>query len=362
MLVSDERGCLLGEDSVACADYEREIVTVFRHRTASPIGLRRVCQNDWGYLGKVEKIMRITGILLGMGIMATNVIAESPVVIAHRGASGYLPEHTLEAYATAYAMGADYIEPDVVRTKDGHFICLHDIHLDATTNVETAFPDRAREDGRYYAADFSLAEINTLRAEERLNNRFPKGHSSFEVPTFREMIELVQGLNESTGNRIGIYPELKQPSWHAKEGLPMEEAFVAILKEYGYMDRDSLIYIQCFEAEPLQKLRDELGCRAPRIFLMGAGKLSDEKLHEIARYAEGIGPSKQMIESDPGLVERAHQNGLRVHPYTFRVDQVPSKYPDVEAELRTFFRVYRVDGVFTDFVDVAKRVRDEAEN
>ena len=313
-------------------------------------------------MGRVEKVMRITWILLGMGIMATSVIAESPVVIAHRGASGYLPEHTLEAYAAAYAMGADYIEPDVVRTKDGHFICLHDIHLDATTNVEIAFPDRARKDGRHYAADFSLAEIKTLRAEERLKNRFPKGHSSFAVPTFREMIELVQGLNQSTGDRIGIYPELKQPSWHAKEGLPMEEAFVAILKEYGYMDRDSLIYIQCFEAQTLQKLRDELGCKAPQIFLMGEGKLSDEKLQEIARYADGIGPSKGMIESDPDVVGRAHHYGLRVHPYTFRVDQVPSKYPDVEAELKTFFRVYGVDGVFTDFADVARRVRDEEGN
>ena len=307
-------------------------------------------------------LMRFTGIILGMGIMATHVMAESPVVIAHRGASGYLPEHTLEAYAVAYAMGADYIEPDVVRTKDGHFICLHDIHLDATTNVETAFPDRARADGRYYAADFLLAEINTLRAEERLKNRFPKGHSSFGIPTFREMIELVQGLNASTGDRVGIYPELKQPSWHAKEGLPMEEAFVAILKEYGYMDRGSLIYIQCFEARTLQKLRNELGCKAPQIFLVGEGQLSDERLQEIARYADGIGPSKGMIESDPDVVKRAHHYGLRVHPYTFRVDQVPPKYPDVEAELKTFFRVYGVDGVFTDFVDVAKRVRDEDGN
>lgn len=339
-----------------------EIVTVFRRRTVDSIGLRRVCQSDLCCIGRVEEVMRITRILLGMAIMATNTIAESPVVIAHRGASGYLPEHTLEAYAVAYVMGADYIEPDVVRTKDGHFICLHDIHLDATTNVETVFPQRAREDGRYYAADFSLAEIKTLRAKERLKNRFPQGHSSFEVPTFREMIELVQGLNESTGHRIGIYPELKQPSWHAKEGLPMEEAFVAILKEYGYMGRDALIYIQCFEAQSLRKLRDELGCQARQIFLMGEGKLSDETLQEIARYADGIGPSKQMIESDPDVVKRAHQNGLRVHPYTFRVDQVPSKYPDVEAELRTFFKVYGVDGVFTDFADVAKRVRDEDGN
>lgn len=290
--------------------------------------------------------------------MAGHAAGESPIIIAHRGASGYLPEHTLEAYAMAYALGADYVEPDVVLTKDGAFICLHDIHLDATTNVETAFPERARDDGRYYAADFTLAEIKTLRAEERLPNRFPRGKSSFEVPTFREMIELVQGLNASTGRVVGIYPELKQPSFHAKEGLPMEEAFFAILKKYGYTDPDSPIFIQCFEMDSLKTLRDKLGCRSPQIFLMGGGKLSDEQLDEIAQYAEGIGPSKRLIESDPGVVERAHARGLKVHPYTFRADQVPSEYSDVDEELTTFFKTYGVDGVFTDHTDVAVRVRD----
>src|SRR5690606_29927835 len=121
--------------------------------------------------------------------------AGDPVVIAHRGASGYLPEHTLAAYAMGYAMGADYIEPDLVLTKDKHFICLHDIHLEATTNVEEVFPDRRRDDGKWYAADFTLAEIKTLEAQERIKGRFPQGHSPLGVPTFEEMVELVQGLN-----------------------------------------------------------------------------------------------------------------------------------------------------------------------
>jgi glycerophosphoryl diester phosphodiesterase len=304
-------------------------------------------------------IMLVLLSLLPQGVPAA-FAAESQIVIAHRGASGYLPEHTLEAYAMAYGLGADYIEPDVVLTKDGHFICLHDIHLDATTNVEEVFPDRGRKDGRYYAADFSLAEIKSLRAVERLEKRFPKNQSSFEVPSLVEMIELIQGLNKSTGRRVGIYPELKQPSWHAKEGLPMEAAFFAILKEYGYTEKDSPIFIQCFEAEPLRTLRDELGCRAPQVFLMGSGKLTDEDLRSIAIYAEGIGPSKRMIERDPAVVVRAHARGLLVHPYTFRADEVPSKYPNVEAELKTFYEAYGVDGVFTDFTDVAKRVLDGA--
>jgi glycerophosphoryl diester phosphodiesterase len=153
---------------------------------------------------------------------------------------------------------------------------------------------------------------------------------------------------------------LKQPSWHAQEGLPLEEAFVAILREYGYMDRDALIYIQCFEAQTLQRLRNDLGCKAPQVLLVGKGAPSDAAMGEIARYAEGIGPAKGMIEANPELVERAHQRGLLVHPYTFRVDEVPSQYADAEAELRQFLTVYGVDGVFTDFADVAKRVRDEA--
>jgi glycerophosphoryl diester phosphodiesterase len=303
--------------------------------------------------------MRLFATVLGVTVMTANSVAGPPIVIAHRGASGYLPEHTLEAYAMAYAMGADYVEPDVVLTKDGHFICLHDIHLDATTDVEERFPDRAREDGRYYAADFTLEEVRSLRAEERTAGRFPKGKSSFQVPTLREMIELVQGLNASTGGDVGIYPELKQPSFHAKEGLPMEEKFLALIEEYGYKGPDARIFIQCFEVEPLKKLRNELGCEAPQIFLMGGGgDLTDERLKEIAGYANGIGPSKTLIESDPEVVERAHRQGLQVHPYTLRMDQVPREYESGEEELRRFFKAYKVDGLFTDFPDVAVRVRD----
>ena len=146
------------------------------------------------------------------------VTSPSKIVIAHRGASGYLPEHTLPAYALAHGMGADFIEPDLVLTRDGHLICLHDIYLQETTNAEQLFPDRARDDGRWYAADFTLDEIRRLQAEERLDSRFPKGASRFAVPAFTEMIELVQGLNGRTGRAVGIYPELKAPAWHRAEG------------------------------------------------------------------------------------------------------------------------------------------------
>lgn len=284
--------------------------------------------------------------------------AQSKIVIAHRGASGYVPEHTLEAYAMAHAMGADFIEPDLVLTKDKVFICLHDIHLDLTTDVAQKFPERRRPDGKYYAADFTLAEIKQLHAHERLRNRFPQSASAFEVPTFTEMIELVQGLNKTTGREAGIYPELKEPKWHRDNGLPMEEAFLALMTKYGYTGKNAKCYVQCFEAEPLKRMRDELKSELPQIQLMGGEKqfapmLATEGLAAVATYANGIGPDLSAIEKDPDLVKRAHAAGLLVHPYTLRKDSLPSKYATFDNALNQFYNVYGVDGIFTDFSDLA---------
>ncbi len=284
---------------------------------------------------------------------------EGPLVIAHRGASGYLPEHTLEAYAMAYAMGADYIEPDLVMTKDGVLICLHDIHLEGTTDVETKFPDRKRGDGHWYPADFTLAEIKQLAAHERLKNRFPPDAPGFQVPTFEEMIRLVQGLNAQSGREAGIYPEMKAPAWHEKAGLPIEKAVLDVLAKYGYTESDSKVFLQCFEAPPLMKVR-ALGAKIPLILLVSNGgnaaaDLSGAGLDAIAKYANGIGPDKALIEKDPALVERAHARGLAVHPYTFRVDDFDGKkYAAYEFEVQQFVYVYKVDGFFTDHPDRGK--------
>jgi glycerophosphoryl diester phosphodiesterase len=283
------------------------------------------------------------------------------IVIGHRGACGYLPEHTLESYALAHGQGADYIEPDLVRTRDGAFICLHDIYLELTTDVATVFPGRARADGRYYAADFTLEEVRSLRVHERLDRRFPQGVSRFAVPTFEEMIELVEGLNRTTGRRAGVYPELKHPAFHRAEGLPMEEAFLAIVRRYHLGEPDAPpIFVQCFEPEPLRELR-RLGSSLPQIFLLDedASALStDAGLDEIAAYANGIGPSKSLIARDPGLVARAHQRGLTVHPWTFRVDDLGDGYSSFEDELAAYYGKFGVDGVFTDFPDRARRWLD----
>jgi glycerophosphoryl diester phosphodiesterase len=282
----------------------------------------------------------------------------APIVIAHRGASGYLPEHTLPSYAMAHAQSADYIEPDLVRTRDGAFICLHDIYLEPTTDIAKVYPDRARDDGRWYAADFTLDEVRRLRVTERLDRRFPRGTARFAVPTFEEMIELVAGLNQTTGRRAGIYPELKAPAWHRAQGLAMEEPFLAILRRYGVGGPGAPpIFIQSFEPEPLRELR-RLGAGYPQIFLLdddGAPRLTDAGLDEIATFANGIGPAKTLVEQDPTLVERAHRRRLAVHPYTFRADDVPARYGSFESELAAFYGGFGVDGLFTDFPDLARK-------
>lgn len=295
---------------------------------------------------------------------ATEDAVSSPakIVIAHRGASGYLPEHTLPAYALAHGMGADYIEPDLVLTRDGHLICLHDIHLQATTNVEQVFSARARDDGRWYAADFTLAEIRRLEAEERLRDRFPRGRSRFAVPSFVEMIELVQGLNERTGRKVGIYPELKAPAFHRAEGLPMEEALLEVVERYGYRGSEAPIFVQSFEEESLRRLR-ELGSELPQVFLMAEVEqyrqfLSVEGIRGVAKFADGIGPAKTMLERQPELIGWAHDAGLTVHPYTFRADQVPDRHGSHEAELERYLFELGVDGVFTDYPDRARAVLD----
>jgi len=303
------------------------------------------------------------------------VFGEEPldkIVIAHRGASGYLPEHTLEAYVMAYALGADFIETDLALTMDGVFVCIHDIYLEYTTNVKEIFPNRARKDKHWYVADFSLDEIKQLGVHERIRangiayfpSRFPLDFSKFEVPTFAEMIELIQGLNKSTGHNVGIYPEIKKPGWHAQQDLPMEEALLEILNRYGYKDRSAKVFIQCFENESLKKLRFELETDLPLVLLIWetiwnyggnvkpfTSELTEDILGEIATYANGIGPYKDRIEVNPGLVNWAHERGLVVHTWTMRADSLPGQYRTFDEELYQFYIIYNVDGLFTDFTD-----------
>lgn len=332
--------------------------------------------------------MIMSKILLGLlmvNALISNVYAAEKIVIAHRGASGYLPEHTIAAKAMAYAMAPDYIEQDVVMTKDNHLVVLHDHYLDRVTNVQEEFPDRKRDDGRYYVIDFTLDEIRTLEVVERYRfdekgikvpvfpGRFPYSKSRFRVHTFEEEIELVQGLNKSTGNDIGIYPEAKSPAFHLSEGKDLSKAMLVALKRYGYSDKSSKVYYQTFEIDELKRVKDmllpELDMDIKLVQLMGnddqyADMITEQGLKELAEYADGVGPSLFMITAteDSGetytvtdLVKNAQASGLEVHPYTFRAEDfaTPKFAGDLNGLLDIFLNQIGVDGVFTDFPDKA---------
>mgnify|MGYP002063126902 CR=1 FL=1 len=223
------------------------------------------------------RFLAVLAILL-FGIGGTNEVTKAlPVpgkqtdrfiVIAHRGASGYLPEHTLEGSAMAHGMGVQYIEQDVVLSRDDELVVLHDLYLDAVTDVAQRFPGRARDDGHYYAMDFDLAEIRTLRVNERRGKngnpafpgRFPVTENIFRVPTLREAIVLIQGLNDATGREVGIYVEPKSPAWHSGEGKDLMSEVVRVLGEYGYQSREDMAFLQSFDLDALKYARFELNC------------------------------------------------------------------------------------------------------
>lgn len=301
--------------------------------------------------------MRFNVLLFLLFVFVSFYAVSDKVIIAHRGASGYLPEHTLAGYAMAYALGADYLEPDLAMTKDHVLICLHDLTLEATTNVVDVFPNRHREDGKYYAADFTFEEIRQLKVKERFPKRFPRETLLFAIPTLEELIQLVQGLNASTGRNVGIYPELKETDFYKDAHMPFSETLLGLLNRYGYNSSDSNCFIQCFSATELKRLKEEFGVKIPLIQLIAdTAMLEQLDLSSIAQYARGIGPNKKCLEEDPSLVERAHAAGLLVHPYTFRADLVPGKYTSIEEELTVFLFRYGVDGCFIDHPDRMKRV------
>ena len=306
---------------------------------------------------------------------------QNKLVIAHRGASGYLPEHTLAAKAMAYAQGAHFIEQDLVMTRDDQVVVLHDHHLDTVTNVRDVFPERARADGRYYVIDFTLAELRQLAVTERFKQsdgvktavfeqRFPLEKSSFRINTFAEEIELIQGLNRSTGRSVGIYPEIKSPAFHRGEGKDISTEVLKVLRTYGYDEQPRHVFLQCFDPAELQRIRGELlpamNMTVPLVQLLGTepafrAALTPDGTKMVASYADGIGPSMQLIVA-PGsvagnlqitkLVELAHDLGLVVHPYTFRRDLLPAYAADYNELLEIFLDDIGVDGVFTDFPDL----------
>ncbi|CAM3908094.1 Glycerophosphoryl diester phosphodiesterase [Paracidovorax anthurii] len=352
-----------------------------------------------------------------------------PLVIGHRGAAGYLPDHTLEGYRRAIEMGADFIEPDLVATKDGALIARHEPNITATTDVaqRPEFASRktrrtvdgVQEEG-WFASDFTLAEIKTLRAIQPLPERDPSFNGRFQIPTLAEVLDLARTEGARTGRAVGVYIETKHPTYHADLNLKLEDRLLATLSQYGHTTAASPVMVQSFEVSNLKYLRTRTSVRLvqlvdgndvkpdgsidlsapygrpydfavsgdPRTF---ASLLTPEGLREVRTYADGIGPWKPYLipsrlkddnnDGQPddlngdGLIDErdrvmmaptrvvadAHAAGLFVHPYTFRSEarRLASDFKgDPKAEYRLFYRL-GVDGVFSDFPDQAKAARDE---
>lgn len=308
-----------------------------------------------------------------------NIKMPYPAIIAHRGACGYLPEHTLPAVELAHTFDADYIEQDVVLTSDGVPIVLHDVTLELTTNVATLFPERHRDDGLFYAIDFTLEEIKALNAHERTdslgNPVFPERHSGreaeFKVPTLAEEIETVDRLNKASGKRTGVYIELKRPEFHEQEGVDIYQAVLDVLTTFDRLGENAETVIQCFDPETLKRFAHEGIFKGPLVQLVLTESIANwrgdfEAMHttsglkEVAAYAHGIGPDVNLLENESGgsseMVVAAKKLGLFLHPYTLRADSESIPGVNFEALHKKLFIDLEVDGAFTDFADQTREL------
>jgi len=315
----------------------------------------------------------------------------NPLVIAHRGASGERPEHTILAYKLAIALGADFIEPDCVVSKDGHLVVRHENEIGGTTNIATRPEFAARKttktvDGQqvtgWFVEDFTLAELKTLRARERLPQlRAVSAAFNDQEPivTYQEVVDLAKAESLRLGRVIGTYPEMKHSAYLASIGLPIEGRLLDALKKNGLNTPTSPVFVQCFEVKPLKTFHN-IGGRAPRVMLVGSGPgpvdvKSAAGVKAIAAFAEGIGPELPLVVPvvdgalgpPSNLVKDAHANGLKVHPWTVRAENFflpkalqrganPSAQGDVDAMYRAMFAA-GVDGLFSDFPGLCARVR-----
>lgn len=353
---------------------------------------------------------------------------EKPLIIGHRGAAGYLPDHTLEGYRKAIEMGADFIEPDLVATRDGALVARHEPNITATTDVSQRpefanrktkkMVDGVEEEG-WFVSDFTLAEIKTLRAIQPLSDREPRYNGLYQIPTFVEILDLAKTEGTKAGRTVGVYPETKHSTYHARLGLPLEDRLLATLAQYGYTSKSSPIIVQSFEVANLKYLRSKTQVRLvqlvdandvnpdgsmdltapydkPYDFAVAgdartfASLLTPAGLQEVKTYADGIGPWKpylipsmlvdrnndgepddlngdgkiderdRLMMAPTNVVKDAHAAGLFVHAYTFRSEakRLASDFKgDPAAEYRLFYNL-GVDGVFSDFADQAKAARD----
>ncbi len=325
------------------------------------------------------------GLFLLMSLLPLSVVQAEPLLIAHRGASGERPEHTLAAYERAIDQGADFIEPDLVLTKDGVLVARHENEIGGTTDVadHPEFADRKTtkvidgvEMAGWFTEDFTLAELRTLRARERLpdlrpaNKRFD---TLYQIPTFEEILKLVRAKEAESRRRIGLYPETKHPSYFAGIGLAHQAPLLDLLNRYGYMTEADPVFIQSFEVGNLKALRAATRLRLIQLVDAEGGPadlpgtryddlLTVQGLADIATYADGIGPSAALVIAPEGataLVGRAHDAGLQVHVWTLRMENpfLPAQYqrgddPEGRGDFAGYVRAMvraGVDGLFSDF-------------
>lgn len=331
------------------------------------------------------------GLAAGGAARAAAPPRPAPLLFGHRGACALRPEHTLASYALAIADGADFIEPDLVISKDGALVIRHENNIAATTDVarHPEFAGRRTEkvvDGQrevgWFVEDFTLAELKTLRAKERLPLLRPENRKydgQFEIPTLAEIIALAKR------HHVGIYPETKHPTYFASIGHPTDALLVKQLQAAGWNTPDAPVFIQSFEVENLKRIHQMTGIRLIQLVDKEGGPadgaapsyaamLTPEGLRDIASYAFGIGPNKSMLwdgKLPTGLISAAHAAGLRVHPWTYRAENyfLPSEYRnglnprehgDLDGEIKAALR-RGLDGFFSDFPGIGVKARDEVQ-
>jgi len=318
-------------------------------------------------------------LLLPVAASATDY---KPQVAAHRGASAYIPEHTLPAKSMAYAMGVDFVEQDVVMTKDGRLVVMHDIHLDTTTDVAKKFPNRARQDGRYYVSDFTYDEVRSLRVTERFNpktgkavfaSRFPDAPIDYQVPSLEEEFYQVQGLNKATGRDVSVYVEVKQPDFFTAQGLDILKAVIDTMTKFGYNSADSKAILQIFDYEAVIRSR-ELGWKGELCMLVTAGGQStkndkprhawlqtEEGIKDIAKYATIYAPNFNLLAKAnadgkgytlTNIGDLARKHGMKLHSWTLRKDSLPKGFQSWEETLDVAFKQLKIEGMFSDFPDL----------
>lgn len=320
---------------------------------------------------------------------ATESERPAPIVIAHRGASGYAPEHSVAALAMAHAMNVDFIEQDVVLTRDHVPVVLHDIVLDHISNVQKVFPDKKRPDDRYYVLDFTFAELQqldlterrTATGEQRYPTRFPAGRGKLKIMSLAQQIELILGLNQTRGTQTGLYIELKNVRWHKQQGYDVIKQTLQVLGQYGLTDATNLpapVILQCFDPEVLRRIKREFLLELPLIQLIADNSwnesdidyqtmLSAAGMETLRNYADGVGLWVDQVylgldeQGQPQfskVVDYAKAAGLTVHVYTLRADELPAGAESYE-QLWQWLTDIGVDGFFTDFPDrPAPRVSD----